>query len=73
MNQYFKNENEHYYKLVSISLQVAVFMHLVYTTFYDFSLYFWILTGLGTALVIQSKRNNLKNKEKQFNYNEKTS
>jgi len=56
MNQYVKNEKEPYYKLIGMALQVAVFMHLIYTTFYDFSVFFWILLGLGSSIIMNQKK-----------------
>jgi len=50
MNQYVKNEKDPYYKFTGIGLQVGVFMHLIYTTFYDFTMFFWILLSLGSVL-----------------------
>jgi len=55
MNQYIKNEKEPYYKLIGMALQVAVFMHLIYTTFYDFTMFFWILLGLGSSIIMNHK------------------
>jgi len=56
MNQYVKNEKEHYYKLIGMALQVAVFMHLIYTTFYDFTMFFWILLGIGSSMIMGIKK-----------------
>lgn len=56
MNQYVKNENEPYYKFIGMALQVTVFMHFIYTAFYDFTMFLWILLSLGSVLVIQSQK-----------------
>ena len=56
MNQYVKYENEPYYKFIGMALQVAVFMHLIYTTFYDFTMFFWILLGLGSTIIMNHKK-----------------
>jgi hypothetical protein len=50
MNQYVRNENDFYYKMIGIALQISVFMHLIYVAFYDFTVFFWILIGLGSVL-----------------------
>ena len=55
MNQYVKNEKEPYSKLIGMALQVAVFMHLIYIVFYDFTMFYWVLLGLGNALVMNHK------------------
>jgi O-antigen ligase len=56
MNQYERNENEPYYKFIGIGLQVAVFMHLIYTAFYDFTMFFWILLSLGSNMIINQNK-----------------
>ena len=56
MNQYVKNEKEPYYKIIGIAIQMAVFMHLIYTTFYDFTMFIWILLGLGSNIIVNHKK-----------------
>jgi O-antigen ligase len=56
MNQYVNNENEPYYNFIGMALQVAVFMHLIYTIFYDFTLFFWILLGIGSNMILNHKK-----------------
>jgi len=56
MNLYVNNEKEPYYKLAGMALQIAVFMHLIYTIFYDFTMFFWILLGLGSIMIMSPKK-----------------
>jgi O-Antigen ligase len=56
MNQYVKNENELYYKFIAMALQIAVFMHLIYTAFYDFTMFFWVLLSLGSNMIINQNK-----------------
>jgi len=56
MNQYLKNENETYYKFIGMALQVAVFMHLIYIVFYDITMFYWVLLGLGSGLIMNHKK-----------------
>jgi len=55
MNKYIKQESDKYFKLLGIGLEIALFMHLIYVTFYSFTMFFWIILGLGSALIISSK------------------
>ncbi len=55
MNQYIKVEKESHYKFIGIAIQVAVFMHLIYIVFYDFTMFYWILLGLGSSLIMNHK------------------
>ena len=50
MNLYVKYEIDFFYKLIGIALQVTIIMHLIYAAFYDFTLFFWILLGIGSVL-----------------------
>lgn len=63
MNRYANNENEKRYKFIAKGLEIALFMHLIYTTFYDFTMFFWIILGLGSALVIIAE-----NKKKRIEF-----
>lgn len=54
--QYVRNENEPYYKFIGMALQVAVFMHLIYTAFYDFTMFFWTLLSLGSNMKINQNK-----------------
>ena len=56
MIQYVRNENEPYYKFIGIALQVSVFMHLIYTAFYDFTMFFWTLISLGSTMIINQNK-----------------
>jgi hypothetical protein len=56
MNQYVNNEKALNFKFTGIGLQVAVFMHLIYTTFYDFTMFFWILLGIGSIMIMSHNK-----------------
>jgi len=51
MQRYMRKEKDKYYKFLAQIIQICVFMHLVYSIFYTFTFYLWILIGSGTALV----------------------
>jgi O-antigen ligase len=55
MNQYLKKENEPHYKIIGMALLVSFFMHLIYTVFYDFTMFFWIILGMGSNMIMNHR------------------
>jgi hypothetical protein len=51
MAQYAHGEEDERYRLLGYAIQVCVVMHLVFSFFFDFTIFFWILLGAGTVLV----------------------
>ena len=51
VRKYIHLEKEGHYKLLASGFQICVFMDLVFAFFYDFTIFFWILVAIGTALV----------------------
>jgi len=51
VTKYIRLEKGRYYKLLASGFQICVFMNLVFAFFYDFTIFFWIVVAIGTALV----------------------
>jgi len=51
INKYISLEIERYYKLLAFGFKICLFMDLVFSFFYDFSIFFWILIAIGTVLI----------------------
>jgi O-antigen ligase len=45
------SEGDRYWELTMRVLQICVLMHMVFASFFTFSVFFWILLGAGTVLV----------------------
>ena len=56
MNQYIKDEKEPYYISIAMALKAAVFMHLIYIVFYDFTMFYWVLIALGSSIIMNHKK-----------------
>lgn len=50
MGRYTRVEENRYYKLLSRAIQISVLMHMAFAFFYYFTLFFWMLLAVGTAL-----------------------
>ena len=51
MVQYAHKERDERCRLLGYAIQICVAMHVVFAFFFDFTAFFWILLGAGTALV----------------------
>ncbi len=52
MRRYVRVESDRYYKFMGYAIQICVITHLIYTLFYDFTIFFWILLAAGTILTL---------------------
>lgn len=50
MERYTRVEENRYYKLLSRVIQIGVLMHMAFAFFYYFTIFFWMLLAVGTAL-----------------------
>jgi hypothetical protein len=49
--KYIRLEKDGYYKLLAFGFQICILMDLVFAFFYEFTVFFWILIAICTALV----------------------
>jgi hypothetical protein len=51
MTKFFRSENDRHYRLLGGTIAIGTLMFAIFALFYDLTIPFWILVGLGTALV----------------------
>jgi len=40
---------------IAVAIRILVIMHLIYAMFYDFTMFFWILLGIGSVFPLRTK------------------